>query len=110
MVGLDQKGVQGGQVTLRFEDGTSATADAVVGADGVHSVVRDIIVGPDAPPAERNILGVARKVRASRTNGTRRTTEKHELSAVRQWAKSNGLDVSARGRVATAVIAAYEAR
>ena len=46
LVGLEQAG---GQVTLRFEDDTSAKADAVVGADGVHSVVRDIIVGPDAP-------------------------------------------------------------
>ena len=46
LVGLDQKG---GVVTLRFEDGSTATADAVVGADGVHSIVRDIIVGPDAP-------------------------------------------------------------
>ena len=27
----------------------TATADAVIGADGVHSIVRDIIVGPDAP-------------------------------------------------------------
>ena len=39
-----------GRVTLslrRRHD--SATADAVIGADGVHSVVRDIIVGPDAP-------------------------------------------------------------
>ena len=27
----------------------SATADAVVGADGVHSIVRDIVVGPDEP-------------------------------------------------------------
>jgi salicylate hydroxylase/6-hydroxynicotinate 3-monooxygenase len=44
--GLDQKG---GQVTLSFADGSKATADAVVGADGVHSLVRDIIVGPDAP-------------------------------------------------------------
>ncbi|MGA9052082.1 MAG: FAD-dependent monooxygenase, partial [Pseudolabrys sp.] len=33
--GLDQAR---GQVTLHFEDGTRATADAVVGADGVHSV------------------------------------------------------------------------
>jgi salicylate hydroxylase/6-hydroxynicotinate 3-monooxygenase len=39
----------GGKVTLTFADGSRATADAVVGADGVHSVVRDIIVGPDAP-------------------------------------------------------------
>ena len=46
LVGLDQSG---GTVTLRFEDGDRARADAVVGADGVHSIVRDIIVGPDAP-------------------------------------------------------------
>ena len=36
-------------MTLSFEDGSSAQADAVIGADGVHSLVRDIIVGPDAP-------------------------------------------------------------
>jgi len=46
LIGLDQSG---GTVTLRFEDGDRARADAVVGADGVHSIVRDIIVGPDAP-------------------------------------------------------------
>src|SRR5439155_27057857 len=42
LVGLDQTRAR---VTLRFEDGTSAAADAVVGADGVHSIVRDIVVG-----------------------------------------------------------------
>jgi salicylate hydroxylase/6-hydroxynicotinate 3-monooxygenase len=46
LVGLDQAA---GSVTLTFADGSRATADAVIGADGVHSVVRDIIVGPDAP-------------------------------------------------------------
>jgi len=46
LVGLEQKS---SRVTLAFEDGTRAEADAVVGADGVHSVVRDIIVGPDEP-------------------------------------------------------------
>jgi len=46
LVGLDQAG---GRVTLAFADGTRASVDAVIGADGVHSVVRDIIVGPDAP-------------------------------------------------------------
>lgn len=46
LVGLDQRG---GTVTLRFADGTSAVADAVVGADGVHSVVRELIIGPDMP-------------------------------------------------------------
>jgi salicylate hydroxylase/6-hydroxynicotinate 3-monooxygenase len=39
----------GGPVTLSFSDGTEAEADAVIGADGVHSAVREIIIGPDKP-------------------------------------------------------------
>jgi 2-polyprenyl-6-methoxyphenol hydroxylase-like FAD-dependent oxidoreductase len=46
LVGLDGAG---GPVTLSFADGTIARADAVVGADGVHSLVREIVVGPDKP-------------------------------------------------------------
>src|SRR5207237_9614213 len=46
LVGLDERG---SRVTLTFEDGDRAEADLVIGADGVHSIVRDIIVGPDAP-------------------------------------------------------------
>jgi 2-polyprenyl-6-methoxyphenol hydroxylase-like FAD-dependent oxidoreductase len=46
LVGLDQGP---SQVTLTFADGTRAHADAVIGADGVHSLVREIIIGPDAP-------------------------------------------------------------
>jgi salicylate hydroxylase/6-hydroxynicotinate 3-monooxygenase len=46
LVGLDQSA---DTVTLAFADGGRATADLVIGADGVHSVVRDSIVGPDAP-------------------------------------------------------------
>jgi 2-polyprenyl-6-methoxyphenol hydroxylase-like FAD-dependent oxidoreductase len=46
LVGLNQKA---GRVTLSFADGTTAEADAVVGADGVHSLVREIIIGPDKP-------------------------------------------------------------
>src|ERR1700694_1529487 len=41
LTGLEQRD---GQVTLAFADGTRAHADAVVGADGVHSVVREIII------------------------------------------------------------------
>jgi 2-polyprenyl-6-methoxyphenol hydroxylase-like FAD-dependent oxidoreductase len=53
MIHLDKKlaGLEAGsgQVALAFADGSRAHADAVIGADGVHSLVRDIIIGPDAP-------------------------------------------------------------
>jgi 2-polyprenyl-6-methoxyphenol hydroxylase-like FAD-dependent oxidoreductase len=44
--GLDHRG---GQVRLAFADGSYASADLVVGADGVHSTVREIVIGEDAP-------------------------------------------------------------
>ncbi len=46
LMGLEQRG---DGVELSFTDGTHHLADAVIGADGVHSRVRDIIVGPDQP-------------------------------------------------------------
>lgn len=36
-------------VTLAFADGSRATADAVIGADGIHSVVREALLGPEQP-------------------------------------------------------------
>ena len=39
---------QGGPVVILFKDGTTATADAVIGADGVHSVVRAHLLGKEA--------------------------------------------------------------
>ncbi|MPZ48228.1 MAG: NAD(P)-binding protein [Dehalococcoidia bacterium] len=46
LTGLDQRG---DRVVLSFADGTTAEADAVVGADGLHSPVREIILGPENP-------------------------------------------------------------
>jgi 2-polyprenyl-6-methoxyphenol hydroxylase-like FAD-dependent oxidoreductase len=46
LVGLDQ---EARQVTLTFADGTISRADSVIGADGIHSIVREIVVGPDRP-------------------------------------------------------------
>jgi salicylate hydroxylase/6-hydroxynicotinate 3-monooxygenase len=46
LIGLDPNS---GGVTLRFADGTRAAADALIGADGVHSVVREFVAGPDMP-------------------------------------------------------------
>lgn len=36
-------------VTLTFTDGSRVTADAVVAADGVHSLVRESLLGPERP-------------------------------------------------------------
>ena len=36
-------------VALSFVDGTDAVADLVIGADGVHSLVRDYVSGPEQP-------------------------------------------------------------
>jgi 2-polyprenyl-6-methoxyphenol hydroxylase-like FAD-dependent oxidoreductase len=50
-LGRKLKGVEqdGSGVTLFFEDGASTTADAVIGADGVHSLIRDYIAGLESP-------------------------------------------------------------
>ncbi|HEX4113185.1 MAG TPA: FAD-dependent monooxygenase [Stellaceae bacterium] len=46
LVGIERNG---SGYTLRFADGGSADADAVIGADGVHSRVREILLGPEKP-------------------------------------------------------------
>ena len=44
LTGLDWRG---SDVTLRFADGTTTQADAVVAADGIHSRVRELWLGPE---------------------------------------------------------------
>jgi salicylate hydroxylase/6-hydroxynicotinate 3-monooxygenase len=46
LVGLDTAGTQ---YRLRFADGSEAVADAVVGADGIHSIVREALFGREDP-------------------------------------------------------------
>ena len=46
LTGLSQ---DGDGVALGFADGTSATADIVIGADGLNSMVREAILGPEKP-------------------------------------------------------------
>jgi salicylate hydroxylase/6-hydroxynicotinate 3-monooxygenase len=46
LVGIERAG---DGFTLRFADGGTAVADAVIGADGVHSRVREILLGPEKP-------------------------------------------------------------
>ncbi len=40
----------GNGVRVDFEDGTSAHGDVLIGADGLHSVVRDVVGAPAAKP------------------------------------------------------------
>lgn len=46
LIGLDRAA---GGVSLSFADGSRAAADIVVGADGIHSVVREILLGAEKP-------------------------------------------------------------
>ncbi len=47
LTGLDQ--AVDGTITLSFANGETAEADAVIGADGVHSVVRTFMLGEEQP-------------------------------------------------------------
>src|SRR2546426_1054990 len=47
------------KITALFEDGTSASGDVLIGADGIHSTVRKLI-DPHAPaPQSDGLLGLA---------------------------------------------------
>lgn len=47
LLGIESAGSS--RLRLGFDDGTTAEADAVVGADGVHSRVRELLAGPERP-------------------------------------------------------------
>lgn len=49
---VDQEG--DGPITLSFTDGTTHECDILVGADGIHSVVRKLILGNDPAASPRN--------------------------------------------------------
>ena len=47
LVSIEDKAGTDEPVSLQFADGTSATADAVIGADGIHSFVREFLMGKE---------------------------------------------------------------
>jgi Lsr2 len=56
------------------------------------------------PPTRRRTAGPRRSTPRSTQRGPRR-----DLSAVREWARANGYDVTGRGRIPALVMQAYEA-
>jgi salicylate hydroxylase len=57
--------VRSGDAVLEFADGTAAAADVVIGADGVHSVVRGVVTEP-APPQDSGLCAFRAIVPAGR--------------------------------------------
>ena len=60
LVSIDQEGER---VHLAFADGSDAELDAVIGADGVHSLVRDHVVRPRPLHASPAVSPIARPIR-----------------------------------------------
>ena len=67
-----------GSSTLKFADGTSETAFLLVGADGIHSAVREAMFGPDHPRFT-GIVAYRAVVPASRLQGV------SNLGAFTKW-------------------------
>lgn len=44
-----EEAAEGKAVRLRFDDGSEATVDCLLAADGVHSITRSFLLGPDHP-------------------------------------------------------------
>lgn len=93
-----------GETVLFSLDGTAYEIDVT---DANATALRDAL----APfIAAARPISSGRGVVASRaSSGTRRRTGQTDYSGIREWAKSNGFDVSERGRVPASVIEAYDA-
>jgi len=73
LVGLDETG---SDVTLSFADGSTAQADIVIGADGVNSRVRELLLGYEPPKytgyvAYRSVFPTSRLSRPLESDGAK---------------------------------------
>lgn len=93
-------------------DGGDADETIEFGIDGVNY---EIDLSTKNARALRDSFAVyvaeARKVASTRRRGGRRSASRggESPAQIREWARSNGFDVSARGRVSTEVREAYTA-
>lgn len=103
-----------GPITLRFVDGTTHECDVLVGADGIHSIVRKHILGNDPAASPRNsgawtimALKTAAEAQGSLGSGPKGLEEAREYSWVGDgvFAMHNMFN---QGQVVQFIIAAYE--
>ncbi|KAL3487619.1 hypothetical protein BJX62DRAFT_240887 [Aspergillus germanicus] len=71
----DELGLTDGKITVRFDDGTSDTADLVIGADGIHSAVRNLHVDPGVGEAYTGIAGTFSSIKTESLPTDLRPTE-----------------------------------
>lgn len=99
---------------LLVDDIDGGTADETVtfSLDGVSYEI-DLTAGhaSELRDSLATWVGHARKVggRSSARAGARPRRSASDAGAIREWAKSNGFDVSERGRISAEVRKAYEA-
>lgn len=92
-------------------DGSEATETVTFGLDGTSYEI-DLNDSNAASLRESmsGFIGHARKVSGGARRSARRTSGgTSNTKDVREWAKSNGYDVSERGRVSADIKAAYDA-
>jgi hypothetical protein len=91
-------------------DGSSAVATIQVGFEGTNYEIDLSKANTKAlEKAMALYVGHARKVRSTRGRAKSARASGRDLPAIRMWASSNGYEVSERGRIAAAVIEAYDA-
>ena len=95
-------------------DGSDATQTVSFGLDGTSYEIdlNDAHAG-ELREALAGYVGHARKVTGGRRRGTgtrsAATSSTHSAAEVREWARSNGYDVPARGRIPADVRQAFDA-
>lgn len=81
-------------------DGSRAQETVPFGLDGRHYEID--LSAANAKRLRNDLKAYVRKARATAPPAPRR-----QAAAIRQWAKDNGYDVSARGRIHRDIIEAY---
>lgn len=91
-------------------DGSEATGTVRFGIGGAeYEIDLSQAHADELAAAVSPYIAVARKVTAARRPARSERPARHDQSEIRAWAREQGLQVSARGRIPADVLAQYEA-